>query len=331
VILDKPGMTIFDETSMNLRLSFAALLLVVPSAFGATDTNTVPAQPESAAPVAAPAFVEEVTFNVVSAGDKQRISVISAPGLVRVDSPDDRLSVLYDPATEHYTGLEHSNYTYWEFSWPEVRDAVENTPRYASRLRDLGPELLEENAIAPPATNSDSASADASTAPPTASAGGDDNSGYVWHTDTARKRVAGIDCVHWIGETVSGEQIDAWCAPRPIPEVENALAILKTMNEPMALVPVRTLLPPLVFVAWQALQKGGVTPVMLTWGSDTAFNQLTLAGIKQREGKLAYFQVPRLYVKTTLVTMDGIGNQKAQGTHREVPGLPPATPLLNKP
>jgi hypothetical protein len=282
--------------------------------------------------VAAPAFVEEVSFNVINAGDKERISVISAPGLVRVDSPDDRLSVIYDPATEHYTGLEHSNYTYWEFSWPEVRDAVQNSPRYASRLRDLGPELLEENAIASPATNSDSVPADATTAPATDSAGGDtDNSGYVWHTDPAKKRIAGIECVHWIGETVSGEQIDAWCSPAPIPEVEQALATLKAMNEPMALVPVRTLLPPLVFVAWEALKKGGVTPVMLTWGSDTESDQMTLGGMKQREGKLSYFQVPKLYVKTTLVTMDGIGNQKAEGTHREFPSLPPTSTLLNKP
>ncbi len=299
----------------------------------ATDTTPAPVKPAPSAPIAAPAFVEEVNFNVITAGDKERISVLSAPGLVRIDSPDDRLSVIYDPATEHYTGLEHSNYTYWEFSWPEVRDAVENTPRYAARLRDMGPELLEENAIAPPATNSDAATADTNTAPTTDSAGGDtDNSGYVWHTDPATKRVAGIDCVHWIGETVAGERIDAWCSPKPIPEVEQALAILKEMNEPMALVPVRTLLPPLAFVAWQALQKGGVSPVMLSWGSDTEFNQMTLVSMKQREGKLSYFQVPKLYMKTTLVTMDGIGNQRAQGTHRDFPSLAPAsTPILNKP
>ena len=273
--------------------------------------------------VAAPAFVDVVTFRILNAGDKEQIGVVSAPGLVRIDSPDDRLSVLYDPATEHYTGLEHSNYTYWEFTWPEVRAAVENTPRYATRLRDLGPELLEENAIAP-------ASAGADTPPATDTAGGDtDNSGYVWHTDIARKRIDDIDCVHWIGETVAGEKIDAWCSPHAIPEVEQALAILKEMNEPMALVPVRPLMPPLVFVAWQALHKAGVSPVELTWGSDTEFNRMTLVSVQRREGRVSDFQVPKVYVKTTLVTMDGIGNQRAQGTHRrdENPAPTPTSPL----
>ncbi len=288
----------------------------------------LPAGAEPEARVAAPAFVDVVTFKVINGGDKQQISVVSAPGLVRVDSPDDRLSVLYDPGTEHYTGLEHSNYTYWEFTWPEVRDSVQNTARYATRLRDLGPELMEENAISP------STNADAAPASTTDSAGGDsDNSGYVWHTDIARKTIDDIACVHWIGETVAGEKIDAWCSPRTIPEVEQALATLKEMNEPMALVPVRTLLPPLVFVAWQSLQKAGVTPVQLTWGSDTEFNQMTLVSVKHREGKVGDFQVPKLYVKTTLVTMDGIGNQRAQGTHRagQQDLVTPTSPLLNKP
>ncbi len=305
---------------MKLRL-FLLFLLLFP-AFGHA------ADGQATARVAAPAFVDVVTFKVISDGDKRQISVVSAPGLVRVDSPDDRLSVLYDPSSEHYTGLEHTNYTYWEFTWPEVRDAVENTPRYAARLRDMGPELLEENAIAPAATN-----APAAPAPTTDPASdGTDNSGYVWHTETDRKSIADIDCVHWIGETVAGEKIDAWCSSRPVPEVEQALATLKQMNEPMAIVPVRTLFPPLVFVAWDALKKAGVTPVQLSWGSAMEFNQMTLIGFKQREGRVSDFEVPKLYVKTTLVTMDGIGNQRAPGGRRDQPDLKtPTSPLLNNP
>jgi hypothetical protein len=303
---------------MKLCLAFLALL----------------ALPVLGSPIAAPAFVDVVTFKVVSVGDKQEVSVVSAPGLVRVDSPDDRLSVLYDPATEHYTGLEHTNYTYWEFTWPEVRAAVQNTARYATRLRDLGPELLEENAIYPTSTNAGAAPpTDTSDTPATDTAGGDtDNSGYVWHTDIARKRIADIDCVHWIGETVAGEKLDAWCSPHVIPEVDQALATLKEMNEPMALVPVRTLVPPLIFVAWEALHKAGVSPVQLSWGSDTEFNQMTLVSVKHRDGRVSDFQVPKLYMKTTLVTMDGIGNQRAQGTHRQPQDLPPTpTSPLNTP
>jgi hypothetical protein len=329
VILDKLGMTIFYDPFMNLRLSLAFLLLFLPRALAAPSTNAAPAKPEPPAPVAAPAFVDVVTFKIESGGDKEQLIVTSAPGLVRIDAPDDRMSVIYDPATEHYTGLEHSNYTWWEFTWPEVRDAVENTPRYAARLRDMGPELLEENAVAPPATNSGGSPATDSATPPASDSAGTDDFGYVWHTDPEKKRISGYDCVHWIGETVSGERIDAWCAPSLLPPVENALQTLQTVNEPIALVPVRNFMPPLAFVAWKTLTKGGVTPVMMTWGSDTEFNSILLVGAKQRDGKLSYFQIPKLYVKTTLVTMDGIGNQKPETLQRDAPNQVFSNPILN--
>jgi hypothetical protein len=333
---------------MNPRSLFVAavsflLLMHAQSAPKAAATNPPPEvkPPPKALPVriAAPAFVDTVTFNIQSSGDRHVLTVISAPGLVRIDAPDDRLSVIYDPATEHYTGLEHSNYTYWEFTWPEVRDAVESTHRYAQRLQDLGPELMEENAIPSPATSSDSAtSADLSTnnapdpsASPATSSAGDDTSGYVWHTTPDKKRIGDYDCVHWIGETVSGEKIDAWCAPSLVTPIEQALAILQTVNEPIALVPVRDFVPPLVFVALKALTKGGVTPVLMTWGSDTDADRFALVSVKQRDGKLSYFQVPKIYMKTTLVTMDGIGNQKSINARRDEPIPQQSNPLLNKP
>lgn len=328
---------------MNLRLSPALLLVCLLPAFASSrkppgdSTNAAPLPavtkkepaPEPSARPAAPAFVDVVTFKIQMGEEKEQLTVTSAPGLERIDASNERLSVLYDPATQHYTGLEHGNFTYWEFSWPEVRDAVQNTPRYATRLRDMGPELLEENAATPAATNSDTAPASAST-----DSAGDDTSGYVWHTDPAKKRISGIDCVHWVGETISGEKIDAWCAPRIIPEVEQALATLQTINEPIALVPVRNFMPPTAFVAWHAMTKGGVTPVLMTWGSDAEFNRFLLAGFKQRDGRVEDFRVPKVYIKTTLITMDGIGNQSVQGTHRAPQTTPaptpaPSNPLLN--
>jgi hypothetical protein len=285
---------------------------------------------------AAPAFVDVVTFNVESDGEKRTLSVLSAPGLVRIDVPTDRMSILYDPLTEHYTGLEHSNYTWWEFTWPEVRDAVEGSARYASRLRDIGPELLEENNEgSSPATNAPTVNTNApvtdsgvaatdSTAPTASTSAGGDDSGYVWHPTTDRKRIAGFDCVHWVGETVGGEQIDAWCAAGLQAPVEHAMVVLRAVNEPMALVPVRNLMPTLAFVAWDAMTKGGVTPVLMTWGSDQDVNRIALVNVRQREGKLSYFEVPKLYVKTTLVTMDGIANQKPADMHRIQTPMPQA-------
>jgi hypothetical protein len=303
-----------EAISMSLRpylIALASLTLLLSRAECASSASTPPAPRQ-----AAPAFVDEVTFNVEADGEKRTLTVISAPGLVRIDVPTDRMSLLYDPLTEHYTGLEHSNYTWWEFTWPEVRDLVQASTRYSARLRDLGPELLEEN-------NDSSATASATTTPaadtntpPASDTAGPDSSGYVWRPTTDRKRIAGFDCIHWVGETVGGEQIDVWCAAGRQAPVEHAVVVLRAVNEPMALVPVRNFVPPLAFVAWDAMAKAGVTPVLMIWGSNEDKNRVALISVKQREGKLSYFQVPKLYVKTTLVTMDGIGNQKPPATRK---------------
>jgi hypothetical protein len=298
---------------MNPRdFVFLAVLASLVSFARAQTAPTTNAAPEIGAREAAPAFVDAVTFKIDADGEKHTLMVTHAPSLDRIDAPDDRLIVLYNPTTQHYTGLETSSYTYWEFSWPEVRAAVQGTARYSARLRDIGPELMEEGAISPPATNSGSSVGTAAN-PSTDTVGGDDPSGYVWRTTTEHKRMAGFDCLHWIGETVAGETIDAWCTAGLQPPIERSVATLREINEPMALVPVRELMPPLVFVAWNALTKAGVTPISLTWGSEGAMNHFQFVSAKQREGKISYFQIPSLYRKTTLISMDGIGNQKPTG------------------
>lgn len=98
----------------------------------------------------------------------------------------------------------------------------------------------------------------------------------------------------------------------------------------MALVPVRELVPSFAFEMWDSLRKGGVTPLLITWGDDHDKNRFELLSLKTREGRADLFTVPRLYVKTTLITMDGIGNQKPPGAFHPSPsaqGLitPPST------
>jgi hypothetical protein len=281
----------------------------------AQNAPTTNAAPEVGARPAAPAFLDAVTFKGDADGERHTLTVMDAPSLDRIDAPDDRLAVLYEPATQHYTGLESSNYTYWEFSWPAVRAAVQGTARYATRLRNIGPELMEEGALNQPATNADPLAGNS--ANPTDTVGGDDDqTGYVWRTTIERKRIAGFDCMHWVGETVAGESVDAWCTPGLQPPIERAMATLKEINEPMALVPVRELVPTLVFVAWKALTKAGVTPIDLKWGGEGDMNHFAFVSVKQREGKISYFQIPPLYRKTTLLSMDGIGNQKPTELHR---------------
>jgi hypothetical protein len=307
---------------MNPRFSACLALLVslVPCARAQT-APTTNAAPEMGARKAAPAFLDAVTFKVDADGEKRTLVVTDAPSLDRIDVPSDQLTVIYDPATEHYTGLETSNYTYWEFSWPAVRAAVQGTGRYAARLRDIGPALMEEGSSSQPAAASDPLAGNSVSS--TDSVGGDDDdSGYVWHTTVEKKRIAGFDCEHWVGETVAGETIDAWCAAGLQPPIERALATLKAINEPMALVPVREIVPPLVFVAWKTLTKAGVTPIDMTWGGEGDSNRFIFVNVKEHEGRISYFQIPDLYRKTTLLSMDGIGKQKVTDLHHNAPHQP---------
>ena len=219
--------------------------------------------------------------------------------MVRFDEPTDGYSVLYTPATQFYTGLEHRNYTYWQYSWPDVRGAVENSKRYEKRLQDLGNEGLSADNPAP-ATNAPAA------VPDTSSLATGDNSGYVWRPAAEKKRIADLDCTRWTGETLSGENCEVWCYAGPLPKVAAALAQLRVVNEPMALMPVRVIVPDFIFPVYDALLKAGVTPVRIDWGSGTEKSTFRLVEQKTRPYEAKLFAVPNLYVKTTLITMDGM-------------------------
>jgi hypothetical protein len=281
---------------MRTCLLFCILILLATPAARAADNPANPVAP----PLAAPAFLDVVSFEFNADGENHKVVVTTSPVLLRVDEPDDGYSIIYDPQTDHYTGLEHRNYTYWEFSWPEVRDAVENSKRHEARLQELSNEGLNGDTDAS-ATNAP----DAASSPVAA-----DDSGYVWHPTTDRKRIADLDCVRWTGDTVSGESVEAWCYPGPLPKVQAAVERLRAIDEPMALVPVRTIVPDFIFPVYDALVKGGVTPVLINWGDDQEKNHFRFIEAKTRDGKPSLFTIPKLYTKTTLITMDGMMDQK---------------------
>jgi hypothetical protein len=275
---------------------FPGILLAATLSAQAADNKADPVTP----PVAAPAFLDVVSFEFHADGENHKVVVTTSPTLLRVDEPDDGYSIIYNPQTDHYTGLEHRNYTYWEFSWPEVRAAVENSKRHEARLQELSNEGLNGD-TASPATNAPNAAS---------SSAGSDDSGYVWRATTDKKRIADLDCVRWTGDTVSGVSVEAWCANGPLPKLQAAVERLRAINEPMAMVPVRTIVPDFVFPVYAALVKGGVIPILITWGGDRNKNHFRFVEAKTRDGRLSLFTVPKLYMKTTLVTMDGIVDQK---------------------
>ena len=278
-----------------LRVLVVSLVLPILAA------RAAPALEPALPPVATPAFVDVVSFAFDAEGENHKVVVTNGPALARVDESTDGYSVIYNPQSDFYTGLEHRNYTYWQFSWPEVRDAVENSKRHEARLQELSNEGLTGD--------SDTISTNAPDA--SSSAGGvSDDSGYSWQPSTEHKRIADLDCVRWISDTVSGEHVEAWCYAGPLPKVQAAIERLRVMSEPLALVPVRNIVPDFIFPVYAALAKGGVTPLLINWGEGQEKSFFRLAEIKTRDGKPGLFSVPKLYVKTTLITMDGLTPQQ---------------------
>lgn len=292
---------------MRTSLRFLGLsVLLVSSSFRAfAAPSALPAQ-AATPPLALPAFVDVVTFTVNFEDDNRKLITTTAPNVFRLDSPDESYSLIYNPQTENYTGLENRNDTYWVFSWPEVRDAVQTSKRYESHLQDLSNEGLSADVAAPPTTNAPDATQVTTSV---SGSGPGDDSGYVWRPTEDKKNIAGLDTAEWTGDTVSGGHVVAWCYAAPLPKVTAAVAQLRAINEPMSLVPVRPVVPDFIFPIYDSLTKAGVTPVLITWGDAQRPNRFQLDEVSTRPAKVSMFTVPKIYVKTTLVTMDGIIDQ----------------------
>jgi hypothetical protein len=294
-------MSSFARCLYPIRLAVGLGFLLAGSLAHATDTSAV----SSSLPVAAPkspARADVVTFNMFNDGENHKLVVTLGGPLDRVDAIEDRYSVIYNPRTQDYIGLEHSNDTYWEFSWPDVKAKVSQTKRYENHLRDL----LSQGVL-PDDNEGISGNTTSTNTDDTSSAGaGPDSSGYIWKQTGEHRKIGGLECVHWTGQSTANPNVDAWCYAGPLPEVSAAMKTIRDMNEPMALVPVRTLVPAFLFIAYDSLVKGGSTPVLVTWGGDVEKNKFSFAEKTSRDNKPELFSIPKLYIKTTLITMDGI-------------------------
>lgn len=295
----------------------------------ATPAATFAVEPAATPPVALPAFLDYVTFEFNDNGEDHKIIVTSSPTLMRFDELYEGYSIIYNPQTDFYIGLENRNYTYWEFSWPEVRAAVESSKRYEKRLQDLGSDgFLGDNPN--PATNAAPNTANLAAAASSPSAGSDD-SGFVWQTTTDHMKIAGLPCVRWTGDSAGGEKVDVWCFNGHLPKVEAAIAQLRKISNPMALVPVRLVAPDFIYPVYDALEKGGVTPILIQWGGDTERSQFRLVESRTRESKPNLFTVPKLYMKTTLVTMDGMTDKQPAQAPRGTNAVPRVDRLTEPP
>ncbi len=101
------------------------------------------------AAVNAPSVLNVITFEYYNDGQNRKVIVTTSPALQRIDEPDDRWSFFYDPATQIYTGLEHGNFTYWTFSWSEVRGSLETSKRGEKRLQDMSLDGINNDNLSP--------------------------------------------------------------------------------------------------------------------------------------------------------------------------------------
>ena len=287
-----------------------------------------------ALPVNAPSVINVVTFAYYNDGQPRKVVVTTSSMLQRIDEPDDRWSFFYDPATQIYTGLEHGNFTFWTFSWPEVRGSLETSKRGEKRLQDMSLDGINPDNLSP-STNAPAATI---TPDPTSLATGDDT-GYVWKQTADKKRIAGLECQRWTGESVSGENCVVWCYSGPLPRVTDAVARLRESDEPITLVPIRTLVPDFIFPVYTALGKSGLVPVQINWGSGPDKGEFRLVDEKTRPYDAKLFAVPILYRKTTLITLDGMipeqpmpGSRKSPAPRvdhfKSTPGTAPANTTL---
>lgn len=55
-------------------------------------------------------------------GDKQQpLRVFWDGNQMRIDTPEQNFSVLFDRRTEEFTGLEHRDAKYWRFNWLQLK------------------------------------------------------------------------------------------------------------------------------------------------------------------------------------------------------------------
>lgn len=247
---------------------------------------------------APPLVAQRMEFYLHDQVEGKRIIILLTPEKIRVDQPDDKFAFVYDVATKTYTGLELRDAHYWSFNWPQVQRFVQGTKRYRRRIQDLNIEGFASYDITRP---------DAPESQP-------EPTQFIWRTDTTTKKISGYDCQHWLGQNRGGKDVEAWCIEQRIGGLKENLDRLKEINEPMALVPVRPVLPPEFFAVVDSLYKAQVTPVEVGWGNTEKRTddgtKLTLISIQSKEISPEVFQVPKTYLPTKLQALEGIVDEE---------------------
>lgn len=243
----------------------------------------------------APIPAQRMEFYLRDQVEGKRIIIYLTPDKIRVEQPEDKFAFIYDVPTKTYTGLELRDAHYWTFSWPKVQAHVQSTKRYQRRLQDLNIEGF--------------ASYDITRPDPTPTL--PESPQFIWRTGEGKKKVSGYECQLWLGDNRGGKDLEAWCVEQRVGGLKENLDRIKEVNEPIALVAVRPVMPPEFFVAVDSLYKAQVTPVEIAWGGTKQARgddktRLTLTSIQTKEVSPALFVVPKTYLPTKLLALEGI-------------------------
>jgi len=244
-----------------------------------------------------PGPAQLLEFQVREAGETKKLALILTPEKIRVDQPDDKVAAIYEASNEKFTGLELRDGTYWEFSWPEIQATIQKSKRYERRFHDLNIEGLASYDLTRP---------DPVDVVPDAPI-------YQWRPTGEKRRIGAYETAQWLGTSATAPPVEAWCVENQLAGLKPALDQVKKINEPMALVPVRPILPAIAFLVVDSLFKAQVVPVEIDWGQSTDRNRLTLVKLESKNVDSKSFSVPNTYRKVQLNALDGILENNSNG------------------
>jgi hypothetical protein len=224
-------------------------------------------------------------------GRKERITIYSSQGQIRVDRPAEALSVIFDSKAEHFIGLEHRDAHYWRFSWEAVAKAGERS-KEAKRLMSASPWPDEAGREWESKESAMEGSAPLISGPI-----------LTWERELEGSQ--GPFLV-WKAHSPEMGPIRAWCDPSERVRWQALQHPLCTAAKRVELAVVREILPPSVVRVWETLPPDAGKPVRILWlGQKETFLDLTTKPMDSLRANL--FQPPREYLPTRLPALEGLG------------------------
>jgi hypothetical protein len=215
-------------------------------------------------------------------GEKQRpLRVYWNQTQMRIDTPEQNFSVLYDCRTEEFTGLEHRDAKYWQFNWLKLKKNVENSRRNSARLKS--PLVVE------PSPNADPVPVN-----------------FQWKASQSRKTVAELPVELWECRDANERRVRLWFSPLEAKPSVEFWRTLHFVQETMKLIAVRSLGPSLPTVAWDHWLVAQGSPLELTLGDSEESQSLTLRTRATLPEDPALFLPPPTYRLNPLSAIAGL-------------------------